>query len=115
METTTEPLLWSIVETARQLGGLSTRTVRRMIDRGDIPAVKVGRTVRVPAHSVRSWIESQLQSRHNNQCAGDVRQEKSTCHTNVKIVRFGGHPTPTRAARELDALLERRTERKPTP
>ena len=51
----------------------------------------------------------------NRQCAGDVRQEKSTCHTNAKIVRFGGRLTPTRAAKELDALLERRTERKPTP
>jgi hypothetical protein len=29
-----EPLLWSIDETAHQMGGLSTRTTRRLIDRG---------------------------------------------------------------------------------
>lgn len=115
MSSQTESLLWSIDETARQMGGLSSRTVRRLIDRGEIPVVKVGRAVRIPAQSVRSWIEDQLQSGHNRQCAGDVRQEKSTCLTNAKIVRFGGRLTPTRAVKELDALLERRTERKPTP
>ena len=36
----TDTLLWDLEEAARQLGGLSPRTVRRMIERGELPIKK---------------------------------------------------------------------------
>ena len=32
-----DPLLWNLDEAARQLGDVSTRTVRRMLERGELP------------------------------------------------------------------------------
>ncbi|HEC16030.1 MAG TPA: DNA-binding protein [Sedimenticola sp.] len=109
----TEALLWNLDEAARQLGNVSTRTVRRMLERGDLPTVRIGRSVRVPADAVKSWVDKNMTIPHNPTCAGqDVQGGKSTCHTGARIVPFGGSVTPTQAGRELDALLERRTERK---
>lgn len=35
-----EVLLWDLTETARQLGGVSVRTVRRLIERGELKAMQ---------------------------------------------------------------------------
>ena len=51
-----DELLWSLEEAARQLGGVSTRTVRRLIDSGDLTAVKVGRRITIPADVAREWV-----------------------------------------------------------
>ena len=48
----TDTLLWNLDEAARQLGGLSIRTVRRLIERGELPVVRIGRAVRVPADAI---------------------------------------------------------------
>ena len=45
--TKNDTLLWSLQEAARQLGGVSTRSVRRMIEAGELPAVRFGRSVRI--------------------------------------------------------------------
>lgn len=37
--------LWSIDEAARQLGGISPSTVRRLIKSGELPSVKIGARV----------------------------------------------------------------------
>lgn len=49
--TGTAPSHLTIRETAAELG-ISVRTVRRSIDRGDIPAIRLGRTIRVPARAL---------------------------------------------------------------
>lgn len=38
-----DALLWDLAEAARQLGGVSPRTVRRLIASGALPAVRIGR------------------------------------------------------------------------
>jgi len=40
-------LFWSLDETAKQLGGVSIRSVRRMVERREIRSVHIGRLVRV--------------------------------------------------------------------
>jgi excisionase family DNA binding protein len=45
-----ERLLLTLPETAKALS-VATRTVRRLIDRGELPQVKVGRCVRVPVEA----------------------------------------------------------------
>lgn len=112
-----EQILWSLDETARQLGGLSTQTVRRMVDRGDLPVIKIGRAVRIPAAAVHQWVANNMRPAHNQGCAGPGvrRKEVNACRTDVKIVPIGGRHTPTQAARELGNLLERRIARKQRP
>ncbi|MGI0015429.1 MAG: helix-turn-helix domain-containing protein [Nitrososphaera sp.] len=111
-----DTLLWSVEEAAHQLGEISIRTIQRLIDRGELPLVKVGRRVMIPVSAIREWIDQQAQSAHNQQGAGPgVRsKEKSACHTDAKIVPFGGYRTPTQMGKELDALLAPRTEKKLT-
>lgn len=110
----TDALLWDLKEAARQLGGVSTRTIRRLIERRELPAVRVLGRVCVPAAAVREWIDRKMQPAHNQECAGPgVRKEVKACHTVAKIVPFGGSASSTQAAKELDALLEQRTARRP--
>ena len=46
-----QPLLYSIARSARTLG-VSEDTVRRMIARGELPAVRIGSRVLVPARAL---------------------------------------------------------------
>jgi excisionase family DNA binding protein len=99
-------LLWSIEETARQMGGVSVRTVRRMIERGELPAVRVGRRVTIPAEAVRAWVENRMKHAHNAECAmPKAWKGESPCHTSAKIVPFGGSASPRRMDAELGDLL----------
>ena len=125
-----DALLWSVDEAARQLGGVSSRTVRRMIERGELPAVRVGRRVTVPADAVRSFVhgtpapthmQPPAAAAHNRRRAGpDVLKGAGTCRSASKegtrtvstgegIRRTGGSASPIQAARELAAVLGQRT------
>ena len=111
----TTTLLWTLQEAARQLGGLSIRTVRRMQQRGDLPAVRIGRRVMVPVEAARAWVEDNVILAQNLECAGsDVRKEDCTCRSakptemasiNEAIRRTGGPATRMQAAVELGAQL----------
>ncbi len=113
-----DALLWSLSETARQLGGLSVRTVRRMLARGELPTVKVGRTVKIPASAVREWVGRNMASADAWQGAGKaVRgQEKYISlsarrdgtkkgASNVPTRRTGGPRSWTNAADQLAVVL----------
>ena len=106
-------LLWNLEETAKQLGSVSTKTVRRMLNRGQLPIVRIGRSIRVPSQAVRDFVEKQSEPSQNNACVGPAMRNKgaSICHINAKTVPSGGLVTSTQAAKELEDLLERRTER----
>ncbi len=97
-----EPLLWDLEETARQLN-VCMRTVRRLIMRGDFPAVRVGRCVRVPVDAVRAYVERNMQPAHNTRCAEPGVREKEVyaCHTDAMTVPSIGSVTQARAVREL--------------
>jgi len=105
-------LLWSLDEVGRQLGGISTRTVRRLIARGALPVVHVGRCIRVPVSGVHEFIERTTTPAHNLSRAEPGMREEFTCHTVAKTVPFGGRPTLTQAAKELGGLLKQPTVRK---
>ena len=104
-----EELLWTQKEVGKALG-VSTKTVSRHIARGELPTVKIGRSIKVPKASVLVWI--QAQTRYNHGCVGSAVQEKRTCHINAKEVRTGGYRSPIQMGKELDALLEQRKRRK---
>lgn len=55
MTTTTARRTLSVSEAAEMLG-VSVRTGYRMVDAGEIPAVRIGRSLRVPA----DWVDQVL-------------------------------------------------------
>ncbi|WP_456378805.1 helix-turn-helix domain-containing protein [Thiolapillus sp.] len=89
-------LLWSLNEAAQQLGGVSTRTVRRLIDRGELASCRVGRRLMVVADSARSYVDGTMKPAHNQSCAGKVVQEVSTCQESANATRTGYSPVPIR-------------------
>ncbi len=122
----TGQLLYSLEDTARQLGNVSTRTVRRLIDQRLLSTCKVGRRLMVVADSVRDYVDGNIRPAHNQQCAGLNVREISTCKesakrgtgtvsTGGKIRHTGGPVSPMQAARELAAVLELPTAGKQRP
>ena len=113
-----EALLWNLDETARQLGNVHPRTVRRLIDRGELPAVRIGRCIRVPAAAVRGWIEQKISRAHNPSGARqavattgvqtlcqNAKSEIKTVSLPGRIPHSGGPVTPMDAANRLGSLL----------
>ncbi len=64
-----EKLLWTINETAKYLA-VHVKTVARLIDKGELPSLRIGRCIRVPKQAVLDWVEAQ--TRYNSRCAGLV-------------------------------------------
>jgi excisionase family DNA binding protein len=58
MQNSDERLLLRIPEAAARLG-LGRSTIYELIQAGDLPAVKIGRAVRVPASRLAAWVERQ--------------------------------------------------------
>lgn len=103
-------LLWTLDEAGRQLGGLSRRTVQRLISRGEIPFVRIGRSVRIPVEALQVFVAERMQTADNQQGAEPVAWKGTkTCHINAQIHRSGMPVIPTRAAQGLDDLLKRLT------
>lgn len=109
-------LLWSLEEVAHQLGQISIRSVRRMIERGELPFVKIGRRVLIPSEAAREHVAQNLQVAHNSHCAGSAAWKgNNPCHTDAKIRRIGGSNSSTQAAKQLTALLKQATYEKQSP
>ena len=53
-----ERLAYRIPEAAETLG-ISRSKVYQLIDSGDLPAIRIGQTLRVPAEALRNWIRDQ--------------------------------------------------------
>lgn len=109
-------LLWTIEETARQLGNVSRRTVYRLLAAGVLPKVKVMGATRIPPGAVADWVERMTKEAQNQPCAAPVAwKEIEPCHTDVTTRLSGGLATPTQAAAELDALLAQLTDERRKP
>lgn len=105
-------LLWSLAETARQLG-ISKRTVQRLVEHGELPSCRIGRLIRIPSDSVREYVARMTLGAHNSTCAESVAWKGATpCHTDERTRRIGGSVTVMQPAKELDVLLERLTAAK---
>lgn len=51
------------VQEASEALGLHHLTVRRAIDRGELPAVRVGRRILIPRKALEAFLESKLAAR----------------------------------------------------
>ena len=113
-QTTSETILWTVEGTANQLM-VSSKTVKRLIEEGELPIVPIRGCIRVPKQAVLDWVESQ--TRYNLGCVGlAVRHPKGErkclnsakrrkVSTGVKEVGTGGHLTQRQAVGEFNALL----------
>lgn len=76
-------LLWTYEETARQLGGVSPRTVRRMVESGKISRVRVRGLVRILADSVLAYVACNTSQVHNIPRVGSLAWKgDDPCYTN---------------------------------
>ena len=99
-----DALLWSLEEAARQLGGISTKTVRRLAQQGAFPIVKLGRRAMIPVLAATAWV-------NNNQHARPA-QETETCHSTNAGPSIGS-ASRSQTARSYGKLLKLETARKP--
>jgi excisionase family DNA binding protein len=107
-----EPLAVTL-STAADVLAVSPRTIRRLLDAGELQRIRIGRSVRISAASLRRYIEDA--SNVGNNRVGAAVQETSTCRddrreiktdsTNGRIRRSGGRRSPTDAADRLAAVL----------
>jgi excisionase family DNA binding protein len=120
-----DTLLWDLKETARQLGGVSVRTVRRLINSGAIDARRVGRRIMVRVASAQAFVDPGKSAAHYASCAGKaVQREESTCRESAngtrtvssvaRTHRTGGQASRTEAAEQLADLLGCARPRTPT-
>ncbi len=89
---------------------VSERTIDRLVKKGELPVVQIGRNIRIPRQAVFDWIEGRTS--YNLGCAGSAVQGASTCHISARKVRTGGHLSQMQTERELDILLEPPNARK---
>ena len=102
-----ETILWTVGEAAKYLN-VCEGTIRRDINSGELPHLRIRGCIRVPKQAVSDWVESQ--TRYNSRCVGAAVQGASTCHISASkrevIARSGGHRSPMQTASELESLLE---------
>ena len=109
-------LAYSYREAAQKLGGISVRSVQRLVALGGLPTIRVLRRVLIPAEALRAYVAAGSDLLDNHKRAESVAwKEFEPCHTDERIHRIGGSNTPTQAARELTGLLVQLTKGKRKP
>jgi len=99
-----DALLWTMEEAAQKLA-VSPKSIRRLIDKGEIAFIKVGSALRIEKQSVYHFIEVKRQ--YNNQCvelASSLTGE-NICNSLSETVSIKC-PTSRQVDTRLDALLK---------
>ena len=106
-------MLLTLSEAGKELGKVSARTVRRLIDAGLLPVCYIGRLVRVPLQGIQDYVANNTSMNHNAHCVklGAWKGVKPWS-TGEAAPRTTGEPAPMQAARKLDALLALKTSKK---
>ena len=99
-----DKLLWTIRDIAERLA-VHRKTVSKLIAKGELPVVQIGRCKRVPKQAVLDWVESQ--TRYNWGCVESVQSSKgeSICDS-INVKAFITLPTNQEVENRLDALLK---------
>ncbi|MBX7246354.1 MAG: helix-turn-helix domain-containing protein [Candidatus Sumerlaeaceae bacterium] len=103
-----ETLLWSIRETAAQLGGVSVRTIERMIDDGELPVIYIRKRKMIAADIVRQWLAAQNErARARMEETRPCREKTAMASTNNRGRRTGTEVIPMRTDAAAAAVRER--------
>ena len=99
-----DALLWTMEQTAEKLA-VSPKSIRRLIDKGEIAFIKVGRTLRIEKQSVYHFIEVKRQ--YNTQCVELVSSltGENKCDSISEMASIKC-PTSRQVDTRLDALLK---------
>lgn len=112
-----ERLAYTFWEAAEKRGGISVRSIQRLVSSGALPTVRVLRRVLIPADALRALVAGGAAARDNPPRAESVAWKGiEPCPTDARTHRTGGSSTPTQAAKELTDLLAQLTSgrRKPS-
>ena len=115
-------LLWTINETAKQLA-LSQKSVRRLIDKGEIAFIKFERAIRIEKQSVYHFIEANRQ--YNGGCVESAVRDPTgerLCRIEISKNAKMEVPTKVRTTRsasqqmvnDYNALLRPKALKKPS-
>ncbi|MVF23734.1 DNA-binding protein [Methylocaldum sp. BRCS4] len=110
--TTTPLLLWSLEQAGEALGGISARTVRRLIQAGELPAIKIRsltklRPADVEAYIVRCAGQAVPTTTGDDTCQSASNENETRMGSSSgRIRRTGGRPGQTPAAERFGALLK---------
>src|SRR6185295_2483667 len=105
-----ERLAYSLPEAASMLGGVSVRSLQRLVARGALATVRIGRRVLVPADQLREYVAGSSKGTHNPTSAEPVAWKGTKpCYSNAQDRRAGTSGSGTQAAGELSVLLARLT------
>ncbi len=108
------PLLLTLEGAAAALS-VSPRTVRRLVDAGELAPIRIGRSLRLSAADLHVYIDRRMTQ--GNNAPGVAVHGESTCHdvrprpdrkrasTNDRGRRIGGPSTPTDAGARLAVVL----------
>lgn len=108
----TEPHLLTLAGAGAVLA-VSARTVRRLIDAGDLPPVRIGRSLRVRSIDVRAYIDSRITPSdtgagvavpETTPCRDD-NQGRRTAFTNARTRPAGGPATRANEGAALAVVL----------
>ncbi|MFZ4790849.1 MAG: hypothetical protein ACOYMW_08160 [Candidatus Competibacteraceae bacterium] len=85
-----DALLWNLDEAARQLGGVSIRTIERMIADGEFSVIYIRKRRMIAAEIVRQWLVAQNESaRARLEKTPCSREKTATASTNNRGRRTG--------------------------
>jgi excisionase family DNA binding protein len=104
VEESSEKILWTRKEVAEKLQ-VSTKTISRLINKGDLPFVQIGSSIRIQKTDVFEFLERQ--KRYNLGCVESVQSSKgeNACDS-INVTAFTTLPTNQEVENRLDALLK---------
>ena len=99
-----ETILWTVEEAAKYLN-VCEGTIRRDINSGELPHLRIRGCIRLPKQVVLDWIEAQ--TRYNWGCVESVLSQsgESLCDS-INVTASTTLPTNQEVENRLDALLK---------
>ena len=104
MKGVNEKSLWTLSEVAHYLG-VNQKTISRIIKKGKLPFVQIGRSIRVQKDDVFVYVDNHKS--YNLECVESVHSSKgeNACDS-INVTAFTTLPTNQEAENRLDALLK---------
>ena len=101
-------LLLTTKEVARELQ-ISEKTVSRMVQKGQIPSLRIGRTIRIPTAQLNDWIQEQsgyTSSGVGTMCASEGEKPCQSLNEVMKEVETTIFTSKIHLENQLNDLLE---------
>ena len=101
-------LLLTTKEVAREFK-ISEKTVSRMVQKGEIPSLRIGRTIRIPTEQLKDWVREQCRytpTGVGTMCASEGEKPCQSLNEVMKEVETTIFMSKTHLENQLNDLLE---------